>query len=146
PLGFRSVFSKAFEVDESKFTQYDWISDTGRMVEDIKVSYPDMFFRHNGQHAGYGDALERARKEFPTLPYVYTELGWFPQKDHIYLDRWGVNGNSSLAAMRLREASEDNLNKEVLVKRDIFIPAQLDADTNLKVFSPRFRTIDSFIE
>ncbi|MFW5389575.1 hypothetical protein, partial [Yersinia sp. 2542 StPb PI] len=109
---------------------------------------PNFILFHNGSHPIYTHVL-RALKELK-IPIVYSELGWFPQKDHVYFDKWGVNGLSYLASQtseQLCGEKFDNYNAEVKISGDYaLLVTQLENDTNLIVNSPRFKNNETFIK
>jgi|GEM_PF-2270591 len=147
PLGFHSKFRDTFPIDPKKFSQYDWIANPSRIVDEINRYRPDFLLTHNGSHPSYAAAIE-AIKEL-NIPIIYTELGWFPQDGNIYVDRRGVNGASIISSLGFESLTGHAMSKgrrAAVNSRDIFIPAQLNNDTNIKVFSPRFRSIDQFVE
>lgn len=148
PLGFHSKFRQRFPIKPENFSQYDWIANTDRLIKNIETFKPHILLTHNGTHPSYQAALAEIKKRCP-IPMLFTELGWFPQDDHIYFDRRGVNGGSAIAASSLEALDGQTVQEhssDIAVAKDVFIPAQLNNDTNLLVFSPRFRTVDAFVE
>ncbi len=147
PLGFRKLWSNPYPLPQDTFTQLDWIADTDALVAQILRFKPHILLTHNGSHPSYKKAMEKIKAL--NIPIVYTELGWFPQTNHFYFDRWGVNGASSLAAMDYfsltNDHSPDDGETFEIGSKDILLAVQLDNDTNLKIFSPRFRSSDDFV-
>jgi hypothetical protein len=145
PLGFHSKFENKYPVDLNKFTQFDWIDNPERLFKNIETFKPHILLLHNGAHPVYQSVIKELKLRFD-IPILYSELGWFPQNDHIYFDRRGTNGASSLAKMGpVSSFVADDENHEEDLKMVVFVPLQLDNDTNLKIFSPRFRTGRSFL-
>jgi len=147
PLGFHSKFGEAFPVDPRMFSKYDWIKYSDRLIADIEEYKPHFLLTHNGSHPMYKDVMEKIRTL--EIPIVYTELGWFPQQGNVYFDRHGVSGASSLAKESYFSLTGEEFDPSSAASqslgRDIFLPAQLSNDTNLLVFSPRFRSMDEFV-
>lgn len=147
PLGFHSKFSRKFPVNQDGFRQYDWISNPKLLIDEINRYRPHALLTHNGSHPMYQHVMEML-KDF-NLPILYSELGWFPQDGNVYIDRWGVNGGSSLAAMSYASMVGHDLStsrRAMVQGESVFVPLQLNNDTNIKVFSPRFRSADDFLE
>lgn len=144
PLGFHSKFKNQYKVSPDKFNQFDWTTDPDRLISMINEFKPDILLTHNGLHPSYQRALQHIKMR-TNVALVYSELGWFPQADHIYFDRRGTNGSSNLSAQELRSCDNHQEGQKTL-KRDVFIPLQLNSDTNLKVSSPRFRRVEAFLE
>lgn len=149
PLGHHTVFKHdPFEIEKKYFCHFDWVKNTSRLITQIKNYRPNFILFHNGSHPIYTHVL-RALKELK-IPIVYSELGWFPQKDHVYFDKWGVNGLSYLASQtseQLCGKTFDNCNAEVKISGDYaLLVTQLENDTNLIVNSPRFKNNETFIK
>ena len=149
PLGFHSVFKHPpFPVNTKWVCQFDWVKDTERLIRQIKTYKPNCIVFHNGAHPIYKHVIE-SLKELK-IPIIFSELGWFPQKDHVYFDQWGVNGLSYIAnqtAEQLCERSftDTNAQKKSLNGDYALIVTQLENDTNLIVNSPRFKSNENFI-
>lgn len=147
PLGFRKLWSNPYPLPPDTFTQLDWIADTDALIVQILNFKPHILLTHNGSHPSCKEAMEKIKAL--NIPIVYSELGWFPQTNHFYFDRWGVNGASSLAAMDYfsltNDHSSDDAETVEIGSKDILLAVQLDNDTNLKIFSPRFRSSDDFV-
>lgn len=149
PLGFHTVFKNPFPVEEKEFTQYDWIKNKDRLLLNIYTYKPNKLLFHNGLHPMYQDVLDEVKKL--GIPIIYSELGWFPQKDHVYFDRWGTNGQSYLASLSAeafcKKSINDNNKKDTKLTGDhVLIITQLENDTNLIVNSPLFKKNYNFIE
>ncbi|PLS01499.1 glycosyltransferase [Neobacillus cucumis] len=149
PLGFHTVFKNPFPVEPKEFTQYDWIENPTRLIKNINNYKPNKLLFHNGLHPMYQDVLDEVKKL--GIPFIYSELGWFPQKDHVYFDRWGTNGQSYLASLSAEAFCRKSINDEGLkakkVKGDhVLVVTQLENDTNLIVNSPLFKKNYAFIK
>lgn len=94
------------------------------------------------------------REAFANKKFFYTELAWFPQKGHIYLDPAGVGGRSTLSQTNL--ACGDDKNFEELTSRYpiydkvpyenfILVPLQREEDTSILYDSPAFKTMYSLL-
>ncbi len=151
PLGFHKKFDRTFPVDPTKFQQFDWIAHPDQLMKEIAAYKPHVLLTHNGSHPAYQHVLQAIKYDIQILR---TELGWFPQDGNIYIDRHGVNGASSIARQTFQSLVGSSYSSVFgqgsgmveKVAQDIFLPAQLPNDTNLIVFSPRFRTIEAFVE
>ncbi|WP_079478049.1 capsular polysaccharide export protein, LipB/KpsS family [Halobacillus salinus] len=148
PLGFHSVFDNKFQVKDEEFSQYDWIKNTKRLLKNIHSYKPNKILFHNGLHPMYQDALQEVKKL--NIPIIYSELGWFPQKNNVYFDRWGTNGQSYLASLTAeafcRENINDNFNKKNMITGEhVLVVTQLENDTNLIVNSPKFKDNYNFV-
>lgn len=151
PLGFRSVFGrKPHPIDMRKFREFDWVLYRARLIREIKRFNPDKILFHNGSHPMYSKALEEIKDL--GIPIIYSELGWFPQKDHVYFDSLGVNGQSYLAKLSADElcqkkiVDEDEYKSEKINGDYILLITQMENDTNLIVNSPRFKKNYSFVK
>lgn len=94
------------------------------------------------------------------LKYSFIECGFFPQTQHIYFDRQGINVDSSLAANDLNWLPEDVapilLHKREVFFRDvqpysahqdyIFVPLQLAQDSNVQLNSRFVNGMQEFID
>ncbi len=98
PLGHHKVFNHIpFDINRKWFCHFDWIKDTDRLIGQIRAYKPNFILFHNGSHPIYKDALDKIKEL--KIPIIYSELGWFPQQDHIYFDKWGTNGQSYLSSL-----------------------------------------------
>ena len=119
---------------------------------------------------GYMDPFLKAKQRSLSTKYAqlnYMEVGWFTQKTHIYVDKLGVNAKSSLLNQKqsrqlttiqsqafnlwLDDYKEEMLRfipkqKKIVKSKKpvIFIPLQVDTDTNIQLFSP-FSSMADFI-
>ncbi|KAE9637913.1 glycosyltransferase [Aeromonas veronii] len=149
PLGYHSVFKHSpFPVNTKWVCQFDWVKDTERLIKQIKAYRPNCILFHNGAHPVYKHVIDSLRSL--RIPIVFSELGWFPQKDHVYFDQWGVNGLSYIANQTAEQLCErvfnDSNEQSLLLKGDYaLVVTQLENDTNLIVNSPRFKNNENFI-
>ncbi|MGD8111449.1 glycosyltransferase [Vibrio sp. TRT 17S01] len=151
PVGFHSVFKK----QEPKFNQkyycvFDWVKNPERLITQILSYKPNVILFHNGAHPVYKSVMERIKNL--GIPVIYSELGWFPQYNHVYFDQDGVNGQSQLAKLSfselVKEAEVESVNQRAKKLRGKYhlVATQLENDTNLIVNSNRFKSRDSFIK
>ena len=147
PLGFHSIFPEAKEeVNKRYYAHYDWTISTKRLFNNIKSFAPDVILFHNGSHPAYTDVLNKIKET--NIPIIFSELGWFPQKNNIYFDELGTNGDSILSKYNFDEISgtiKTEIDKTITGKYNVII-TQLDYDTNIMVHSHRFKNMISLIE
>jgi len=144
--GHRRLFTTAHSISDAHYAKYDWIKHTDRLLVNIKNYRPDFLLFHNGLHPSYALALERVKEL--GIPIIFTELGWFPQKEHIYFDDLGTNGKSRLATLTARDIDgAEDLDAVALPLPDgpVVVALQLENDTNLIVNSPRFKSNAAFV-
>lgn len=149
PLGHHSVFKhEPFPINKKWVCCFDWIKESERLIQQIKNYRPNFILFHNGSHPVYLNVLEQIKAL--RIPIVYSELGWFPQKDHVYFDAWGVNGKSYIASQNAEQlcnkSFEEPTEKTIVCGDYALIITQLENDTNLIVNSPLFKNNESFIE
>ncbi|WP_226661996.1 hypothetical protein [Microbulbifer aggregans] len=112
---------------------------------------PDSIMLWNGLIHYQQDFIRLSKALNPNQKYLFIEAGWFPQKGTFYIDPMGVNAKSSIARKspvpisenenRLIEQwkskfRESNGNYIIKDKGYIFVPLQLETDTNITLFSP----------
>ncbi len=127
-------------------------SDFDQLLDEIK---PDWIYIWNGRSDGDMLTAEYAQKR--GIPVIYSELGWFSQKDQVYFDSKGTNALSEIRSLDLDELSVDErlnawietylqkrLTYRVLVKDFIFVPLQDECDTNIVDSSP-YTKMDDFV-
>lgn len=147
-LGYHTVFKHTpYQINKNWFCQFDWIKDHDRLLKQIVNYRPNFILFHNGSHPIYRKVLEQVKEL--KMPIVYSELGWFPQKDHVYFDKWGTNGQSYIASLTAEQLCKRNFDGDestLQIKGDYaLIITQLENDTNLIVNSPRFKNNINFI-
>ncbi|WP_429138574.1 hypothetical protein [Aeromonas allosaccharophila] len=89
-------------------------------------------------------------------PIFYAELGFFPQRDHVYLDRRGVN---LAREIELQESQKESAERELLQLRNgllkgrvwipgeaILVPLQIATDTNVCLYSEYGNKMQAFID
>ncbi|MGL4600194.1 MAG: glycosyltransferase [Plesiomonas sp.] len=150
PLGYHSVFKhEKYPIKQEFVCIFDWIKDSDRLIKQLKSYRPNLILFHNGSHPIYRETINKIKAL--RIPILYSELGWFPQKDHVYFDQWGVNGKSYIASLSAEELCNQNFNEELNEIKPIngeyaLIITQLENDTNLIVNSPKFKNNENFIE
>lgn len=93
---------KVWPIDEMKCVSWKWPDDLMLLYKDIKEFAPEMIFIFNGNTP----LLQRVSKHLVEnlgIPVVYFELGWFPQKNHVYCDLEGAGHKSSIARKTLEQ-------------------------------------------
>jgi hypothetical protein len=136
-----------------------------KVISDARSSYysevitsfaADATFIWNGNAAYQSDFIHIMRLLDKKI--IFIEHGWFPQSETLYIDPMGVNGASLLSQKTPSPLTEDQTQKieqwREKQSRDssntyqrenhIFIPLQVDSDTNISLFSP-FDTMREFI-
>jgi hypothetical protein len=96
--------------------------------------------------------LQRA---FSKKKFFYVETGWFPQREHIYIDPCGAGGRSSLSQRDLSLGCNDDCFEELTsryTKIDsvpyynyILVPLQREEDTSIIYDSHIFKTMYSLL-
>lgn len=151
-----------FELDNSDdskaFVQCSW---TRFSLKEIEAFSPDVIILFNGFGWNAVGASNFVARRWPTL---FAEMGWFPQRDNIYFDRFGTGGRSSLSRTDLGQRNDlddeqvslefDKLTQKYSVERRpanlsskyILIPLQLEKDTSILWDSPYFKTIESLVD
>lgn len=150
PKGHFSLFElEQPRVQDDDYIVQDWIGSPATLFQQIETYRPDLILFHNGNHPAYQHVLNELAQRFKT-PVAYSELGWFPQKEHVHFDPWGTNGASLLCAQSLEELSGRTFDAEAqqapLVSNIVVLALQLENDTNSIVFSPYFRSNRDLIE
>ncbi|WP_198030873.1 glycosyltransferase [Cupriavidus sp. amp6] len=145
--GHRKFFDVAWDIEDKAYATFDWIKHTDRLIKNIQNFKPDFLLMHNGLHPRYQLALKKIKAL--GLPIVYTELGWFPQSEHIYFDEWGTNGASKLASLSFKALCGYELptraGNQLRLKKTALVALQLENDTNLIVNSPLFKSNENFL-
>ncbi len=141
------------KAEENRFAQISNI---------LEEQDPDLFIIWSGNfhyQEGTLKAIQSCGFQDKTL---FSEVGWFTQKEFIYFDHCGVNAKSSLLNQERRELNDLQLHllenqmqryanrcysgalgKSPRAKR-IFVPLQVDTDTNIQLNSP-FKSMAEFI-
>ncbi|HDX8614718.1 MULTISPECIES: hypothetical protein [Aeromonas] len=89
-------------------------------------------------------------------PIIYAELGFFPQRDYVYLDRRGVN---LAREIELQASQKESAEQELVQLREgllkgrswipgeaILVPLQIATDTNVHLYSDYGDNIQKFID
>ncbi|WP_444907905.1 hypothetical protein ACJJIR_07760 [Microbulbifer sp. SSSA008] len=120
---------------------------------------PELIVIWNGLAHYQQDFLSLSQRLNHCQAYRYVEAGWFPQKGTFYTDSLGVNAKSSIAKEKKAKLSplenekieawksnyrRTNGNYKIKDKNYIFIPLQLETDTNITNFSP-FKKMQDFL-
>ncbi|USD19895.1 capsular polysaccharide export protein, LipB/KpsS family [Microbulbifer variabilis] len=128
-----------------------------KVIESYK---PEKIIIWNGLPHYQQDFINLARDINPNQKFSFLEAGWFPQSGTYYEDPLGVNAQSSISITKPKTiSSEERQNvrqwkvsyREKFGDNDIsdngylFIPLQLETDTNITKFSP-FSTMKNFLE
>lgn len=119
--------------------------------------HPDRIIIWNGLASHHFDFIETINKFKWQHRLCHMEVAWLPQKDYVYCDRKGINGNSSIATQKLSpltpqqetqlaKALQRLRNHQIPKKRKktILVPLQLENDTSIIHFSP-FKTMQDFV-
>lgn len=128
-----------------------------KVIESFK---PEKIIIWNGLPHYQQDFIDLSRRMNPNQKFSFMEAGWFPQSGTYYEDPLGVNAQSSISTTKPKSISSEerqNIKQWKLTYRGkfednnisdngyVFIPLQLETDTNITKFSP-FRTMKSFLE
>lgn len=111
----------------------------------------------NDDERGYQPKYLEYIKRYTNVKIIYTEHGWFPQNRTFMIDTEGTNGSSSISKLKNIPAvlSNDHWNKKreydkMAVdpgERDyIYVPLQLNTDTQIVNHSPFFKDMKDLIE
>tara|TARA_R110001592_G_scaffold282833_1_gene550638 strand:+ start:3566 stop:4564 length:999 start_codon:yes stop_codon:yes gene_type:complete len=97
------------------------------------------------------------KSTFPNIKFVYCEHGWMPQKSTFSMDKLGSNGSSSatflknipqttaLQSVINKRAQYTNAAKPVNINDYLYLPLQLNSDTQITKYSPHFKDMGEFI-
>jgi hypothetical protein len=156
-----------FHSDRNRFDH--WFQGLTRYLE--RTGYEVVHVRQNKvawsfdfQHAFICHGNHQTQIELKRLcdrfgvPWTIAEIGFFPQKNHFFLDRKGINACSALMEDDLAWVTERHLGAyrdftEAYVgafrwtrrNRYVFAPLQLEGDSNIALHSP-FKTMQAFID
>ncbi|NVJ62486.1 MAG: glycosyltransferase family 29 protein [Gammaproteobacteria bacterium] len=135
PLGYNNVFDFNFPIDNEKFKVYDWRFNNEQLVKDVEDFAPSVIFIFNGNTEYFRTSVDKIKSLNGRYPYVYSELGWLPQKGHIYFDAKGANHASYLAQSSLKglvgELSDEKHSRPLSRKSKVLLALQLPGDTTL---------------
>lgn len=134
-----------------------WGSDLLLLVRDLK---PDVIFWWNG--LAYGSLVRNILVEH--LPVFWCEMGFLPQRGHLYVDHLGINALSSIRLLPNRDLTEreDRTLSDVLARFEritmrergeilpdppyLFVPLQSEIDTQITRFSPHCTTMHGLVD
>lgn len=161
------IHPEAYDEDVPK--HLTWLCEDHRQMDVVMENFnPDYVFCWNGSSAGDLTTTTIANKYGSKM--IYSEQGWFPQKNTLYFDFTGCNGKCStrnkdyakltpgqenmLYKMRAKWLSEigeeDNYNtlsyeiKPIDLNKPIFVPLQDERDLNI-VQDSYFKTMNDFL-
>lgn len=154
PQGYFKLYEdeELLNIDKDKYIIDIWYTNPSLLFKTIEEFKPNTILIHNGNHPAYQQILALIEERYG-IPVVYSELGWFPQKKHIYFDKLGTNAKSNLARMSFEEMTELKAVKKKNskpfsnnVKNIVLLVLQLENDTNFFEFCPHFNSNFEFIE
>lgn len=130
-------------------------NDMFRFIADVNAREVAAVFIWNGSEPGCD--VVKAVCESARVPWCIVEVGWFDRMHHIHFDRLGINAASSLmtdsldwvgeTAPVIEESRRRFAGGQGYTTREdgcVFVPLQLDVDTNIYRNSP-FPTMARFI-
>jgi len=129
------------------------------LLENLKATYVVVW---NGdfsdsQRGFQVKLISLIKSELPNIKFIYCEHGWLPQKQTFSIDELGSNGSSSFAnatSFPMNKDSSSVINKRSYYERAakkpnednfIYVPLQLNTDTQIKKYSPFFKDMKDFI-
>lgn len=147
PLGYRKVFDFEFsDYNKNHFLSFDWIKNKDRLISSILRYKPHFLLFHNGAHPSYQAVLKEIKSL--NIPIIYSELGWLPQRNHVYFDDLGVNGASRISKEDFFDIFSENvvpLSFHDFIHGKTLLALQNENDTNIINFSDRFKKNESLI-
>lgn len=112
----------------------------------------------NDNKRGYQVKLiEAIKNNMPNLKWVYCEHGWMPQNVTFSMDRLGSNGSSSatlrndipkkpsLQPVYNKRGHYEAASKPVSERDYLYVPLQLNTDTQITKYSPLFKDMINLI-
>lgn len=107
------------------------------------VGKPDLVIIYNGlncEHRSWRYRLERTG-----ATKLYTEAGWYPQRDHWQVDPSGINANAGWVSLPLTSQPKTPL--PIRDRGDLLVIMQFDCDTQLSpLMSPWFPDMFSLVK
>ena len=97
------------------------------------------------------------KSTFPKIKFVYCEHGWLPQNVTFSIDKLGSNGSSSVTLRSnfpVKPTMQPVFNKReqynkaakpVNISDYLYLPLQLNSDTQITKYSPHFKDMSKFI-
>ncbi|WP_444884580.1 capsular polysaccharide export protein, LipB/KpsS family [Microbulbifer sp. PSTR4-B] len=160
PLPRNKALAKRFEASPQK-TLNDIRRYRANCFQKVIESFkPEKIIIWSGLPHYQQDFIDLARNINPNQKFSFLEAGWLPQSGTYYEDPLGVNAQSSISITKPRTISpkeRQNIIQWKLSYRNkfegnsisdngyVFIPLQLETDTNITKFSP-FSTMKEFLE
>ncbi|MDI9855074.1 glycosyltransferase [Comamonas sp. 17RB] len=137
PLGtyYKKGFSRKFKINPDKYKVIDWYKFPDELANELADKSFDTLLVFNGNTKQYRNLISRVYDKVNNTP-VFTELGWFPQNDHIYFDIAGANARSSLRNFSFEELI-GRLDEEKICSQNfknsgqVLLALQLPGDTTL---------------
>lgn len=126
----------------------------------LKQLNPERIFIWNSNHDHQRDFMELIDSLGWRKRMFYAEMGWFPQKGHVFFDPQGVAGASEIAQLSLAKLNNAQIQqihpwldafatrygqRQPIAKR-ILVPLQIDSDSNITHFSEHFDSMACFVE
>ncbi|WP_299586449.1 hypothetical protein [uncultured Microbulbifer sp.] len=154
------TLAKQFKANPNKTLKEIKHYRTNHFYKVIESFKPDKIIIWNGLPHYQQDFIDLARDINPNQKFSFLEAGWFPQSGTYYEDPLGVNAQSSISITKPRTISSEerkNVRQWKVSYREkfednnisdngyVFIPLQLETDTNITKFSP-FSTMKNFLE
>jgi len=111
----------------------------------------------NDKDRGYQPKYLDYIKRYTNIKIIYTEHGWFPQNKTFMIDTEGTNGSSSISKSRIvpigypnehssKKREYDTMAIDPGERNYIYVPLQLNTDTQIVNHSPFFKDMKDLIE
>jgi len=143
-------------IEKQGFTCLRFSGKPTEILLEYVFPYLSHVFIWNGEEDNPQQIISMCKKN--EIPYSITEVGYFPQKEYFILDRKGINANSEVIDQNLDKVSDKLLMKLAVFAKQytekftfsgrdkyVFVPLQLDYDTNIKCHSP-YKSMQEFID
>jgi len=120
----------------------------------------DLLFMWNGGLSPEKILAEKCIKM--GIPIYFMELGWFPQRGTFYFDRKGVNYGSSMVDWKHKGITSEQLDwlrpkiqgyhkkidkTSIVAPKDfVFVPFQVENDSQIINYSPRFKKMQQLVD
>lgn len=173
-LNYECKFYVNDDAMHKKLKNVDYTLTSSKNLKDFLDDFsPDIVFIWGGRTVEDKKTIEIIKNHNKEIKIIYSELGWFPQKNNIYFDMKGTNSEASFCCdinnyelskkdliqfNRLRDKIiRKDLNIPIYKKSDFFkiekpdlskpilVPLQDESDTNITLASP-FKKMKHFIE
>jgi len=136
-------------------------SDIHKLIKKLKELGSTHLVVWNGEfndnERGFQVNYINSIKRYTDIKIVYTEHGWFPQNKTFMIDPEGTNGSSSIA--KSKNIPNISSNEDLIKLREydgmaidpnerdyIYVPLQLNTDTQIVNHSPFFKDMKDLIE